>query len=127
MAFTYTLRYSFDPQTNDEEKEAKLYDFVKKAKINDVAFFINGEELNHTHLTKEQTHIWLDAIKPMQKKLAELGVTTSLNPWTTIMHSDRGYHVNPEIGFRTFVDINGDQAQDMVFKFIFNRTYRQNA
>ncbi|WP_297817862.1 hypothetical protein [uncultured Lactobacillus sp.] len=113
MSFIYTLRYSFDPRTNTKEQDERLYRFVKKAKIDDVAFFINGEELNHSHLTKAQTQVWLDAIKPIQKKLAELGVTTSLNPWTTIMHSDRGYHVNPEIGFRTFVDINGDQAQDM--------------
>ncbi len=113
MAYIYTLRYSFDPRTNAPEKDQKLYDFVKKAKIDDVAFFINGEELNHSHLTATQAQMWLDTIKPMQKKLTEMGVTTSLNPWTTIMHSDRGYSVNPELGFDTFVDINGNQAHDM--------------
>lgn len=113
MAYTYTLRYSFDPRANTAEKDAKLLEFVKKAQIDDVAFFINGEELNHSHLTKEEIQFWLDAIKPLQKKLADLNVTTSLNPWTTIMHSDRGYKVNPKIGFNTFVDINGNKAQDM--------------
>ena len=102
-----------DPRANTPTKDEKLIEFVKKGKIDDVAFFINGEELNHSHLTKDETQLWLDAIKPLQKKLSEIGVTTSLNPWTTIMHSDRGYQVNPEIGFNTFVDLDGNKAQDM--------------
>ena len=89
MSYIYTLRYVFDPRTNTPEKDRKLLDFVQKAKIDDVAFIINGEELNHSHLTKEETQVWLDAIIPLQKQLAKLDVTTSLNPWTTIMHSDR--------------------------------------
>ncbi|AWM74846.1 hypothetical protein [Lactobacillus kullabergensis] len=113
MTFIYTLRYMLDPRANTPTKDEKLIEFVKKGKIDDVAFFINGEELNHSHLTKAETQLWLDAIKPLQKKLFEIGVTTSLNPWTTIMHSDRGYQVNPEIGFNTFVDLDGNKAQDM--------------
>ena len=113
MTFIYTLRYMLDPRANTPTKDEKLIKFVKKGKIDDVAFFINGEELNHSHLTKAETQLWLDAIKPLQKKLSEIGVTTSLNPWTTIMHSDRGYQVNPEIGFNTFVDLDGNKAQDM--------------
>lgn len=113
MTFTYTLRYMLDPRTNTSEKKQKLLNFVKNAKIDDVAFFINGEELNHSHLTKKETQIWLNAIKPVQKELAKLGITTSLNPWTTIMHSDRGYQINPTIGFKTFVDLNGNKAKDM--------------
>lgn len=113
MTFTYTLRYMLDPKTNTLEKDQKLLNFVKKAKIDDVAFFINGEELNHSHLTPNETQVWLDAIKPLQKELQEIGVTTSLNPWTTIMHSDRGYQVNPTIGFNTFVDLTGNKAKDM--------------
>ncbi|KJY58115.1 Uncharacterized protein JF76_04320 [Lactobacillus kullabergensis] len=113
MTFIYTLRYMLDPRANTPTKDEKLIEFVKKGKIDDVAFFINGEELNHSHLTKAETQVWLDAIKPLQKKLSEIGVTTSLNPWTTIMHSDRGYQVNPEIGFNTFVDLDGNKAKDM--------------
>ncbi|MDF7673006.1 hypothetical protein PT281_06970 [Lactobacillus sp. ESL0701] len=113
MTFIYTLRYMLDPRTNTPEKDQQLLEFVQKGQVDDVAFFINGEELNHSHLTAPETQLWLDAIKPLQKKLKQLGVTTSLNPWTTIMHSDRGYQVNPAIGFNTFVDLSGRQAQDM--------------
>ena len=113
MTFIYTLRYMLDPRANTPAKNEKLIEFVKRGKIDDVAFFINGEELNHSHLTKAETQVWLDAIKPLQKELSKIGVTTSLNPWTTIMHSDRGYQVNPKIGFNTFVDIDGNKAKDM--------------
>jgi hypothetical protein len=113
MAYLYCLRYVLDPRTNTEKKNKALLDFVKKGQIDDVCFILNGEEINHSHLTASETEFWLDAVRPLQKKLKQLGVTTSLNPWTTIMHSDRGFKVNPEIGFHTFVDINGDQAKDM--------------
>ncbi|BDR60052.1 hypothetical protein [Lactobacillus xylocopicola] len=113
MTFTYTLRYMLDPRTNTPAKDQKLLNFVKKGQIDDVAFFINGEELNHSHLTAAETQVWLDAIKPLKHRLKQIGVSTSLNPWTTIMHSDRGYHVNPAIGFKTFVDLEGRESQDM--------------
>lgn len=113
MNFIYTLRYMLDPRTNTPIKDQKLLDFVKKGQIDDVAFFINGEELNHSHLTSKETQVWLDAIRPLQEKLTKIGVTTSLNPWITLMHSDRGYRINPAIGFNTFVDIDGKKAEDM--------------
>ena len=113
MSYLYSLRYVLDPRTNTEKKNKALFDFVKKGQIDDVCFILNGEEINHSHLTASETQIWLDAVRPLQQKLMHLGVTTSLNPWTTIMHSDRGFKVNPKIGFHTFVDINGDQAKDM--------------
>lgn len=111
--YEYSLRYVFDVRHNTEEKNKALLKFVKDAKIDDVCFIINGEELNHSHLTAVETEPWLEEIKTLQKRLAQLGVTTSLNPWTTIMHSDRGFKVNPELGFKTFVDIDGDKAKDM--------------
>ena len=52
MSYIYTLRYVFDPRTNTPEKDRKLLDFVQKAKIDDVAFIINGEELNHHLFSK---------------------------------------------------------------------------
>ena len=113
MSYKYCLRYVLDPRANTSKKNDALFDFVKKAQIDDVCFILNGEEINHSHLTKEETEFWLDAVRPLHKKLAQMGVTTSLNPWTTIMHSDRGFKVNPKISFKTFVDVNGDQAKDM--------------
>ena len=113
MGFEYSLRYTLDPRTNTVQKDDLLLKFCQEARIDNVAFFINPEELNASHLTADQTQVWLDAIRPLSARLAQIGVTTSLNPWTTIMHSDRGQVVNPEIGFSTLVDVNGHQAHSM--------------
>ncbi|WP_338218001.1 hypothetical protein [Lacticaseibacillus salsurivasis] len=111
--FHYSLRYTLDPRTNTPIKDDKLLAFCQKAQVDNVAFFINPEELNASHLTAAQTDQWLDAIRPVAKRLADQGITTSLNPWTTIMHSDRGKAIDPSIGFDTLVDINGKKATSM--------------
>ncbi len=113
MTFYYALRYALDPRTNTAEKDDKLLAFCQAARIDNVTFFINSEELNAGHLTVADTQVWLDAIKPVQDRLAAIGVTTSLNPWSTIMHSDRGQRVLPELGFGTMVDVDGRQADMM--------------
>ncbi|WP_155287314.1 hypothetical protein [Lacticaseibacillus zhaodongensis] len=111
MSFQYSLRYTLDPQTNTAEQNTRLLHFCQRAQIDNVTFFINPEELNCGHLDAAQTQVWLDAIKPVQEQLRSIGVTTSLNPWTTVMHSDRGQKLNPALGFSTMVDINGRQAE----------------
>ena len=72
MSFIYTLRYMLDPKANTPAKNEKLIKFVKESKIDDVAFFINGEELNHSHLTKAETQVWLDAINLYKKNFLKL-------------------------------------------------------
>ena len=74
---------------------------------------MNSEEINAGHLTSKETQVWLDAIEKISKRLTEIGVTTSLNPFSTIMHSDRGQVINPEIGFQPLVDMDGKVAQSM--------------
>lgn len=113
MSFKYALRYTLDPRTNTQEQNDRLVRFCQQGQIDNVTFFINPEELNCGHLDAEQTQLWLDAIKPVQEQLRSIGVGTSLNPWTTIMHSDRGQKLNPALGFSTMVDINGRQAETM--------------
>lgn len=113
MTFYYSLRYTLDPKTNTPEQDARLLRFCQDAQIDNVAFFINSEELNAGHLTATQTQVWLDAIVPVQQQLASIGVSTSLNPWTTIMHSDRGPTVPAALGFDTMVDVDGRQADAM--------------
>ncbi len=111
--FKYSLRFTLDPQSWDAQKEIKLLDFCKKGRIDDVAFFINPEELNQSHLDEKQIQVWLDTIAPVSKKLKQLGITTSLNPWTTIMHSDRGRKINPKLRFGTMMDYRGKQAESI--------------
>ena len=111
--FQYSLRYTIDPKTNTSQKDEKLFDFCDTAMIDNVTFFINAEEINAGHLTTKETQAWLDAIKKIAEKLAEQDISISLNPFSTIMHSDRGQIINPEIGFEPLVDVNGKKAQSM--------------
>lgn len=111
--FQYSLRYTLDPQTNTPKKNDKLLDFCQNAMIDNVTFFMNAEEINAGHLTKEETQVWLDAIQKVAAQLQVEGITISLNPFSTIMHSDRGQVINPKIGFDPLVDIDGKEAQSM--------------
>lgn len=92
--YQYSLRFAIDPYNWDTVKEAKLIDFCKQGQIDNVVFFINPEELNQGHPTLAQVREhWLPTIKSVAERLAKMGITTSLNPWTTLMHSDRGHRV----------------------------------
>lgn len=113
MSFYYSLRFMLDPYNPSKEKINKLLQFVQQADIDNVCFFISGEELNHGHLTYKEINQWLNLIQPISQELTQLGISTSLNPWTTIMHSDRGFKINPELKFRPFVDLDGIQAESM--------------
>lgn len=106
--YQYSLRFAIDPYNWDTVKKAKLIDFCKQGQIDNVVFFINPEELNQGHPTLAQVREhWLPTIKSVAERLAKMGITTSLNPWTTLMHSDRGHRVPPELGFDTMVDYLG--------------------
>lgn len=111
--FYYSLRFTLDPKFWSEQKEDELIDFCKNARIDNVCFFINPEELNQGHQTRAERQIWLDAILPISEKLKRLNISTSLNPWTTLMHSDRGTTVNPKLGFSTMVDYLGNRSSSI--------------
>jgi hypothetical protein len=53
--YRYTLRLAIDKTIYDADKKQRLIDFVKKAHISDVAFFINQEELSDAHITPSKS------------------------------------------------------------------------
>jgi hypothetical protein len=63
--YRYTLRLAVDKNVYTAEKKQRLIDFVKKAHISDVAFFLNQEELSDTHIT-------LDKAKELIKNVDEI-------------------------------------------------------
>lgn len=109
--FVYSLRLAICPDFHPEEKFADVIEFCKKANINDVQFFVNMEEINQGHLTLEETKVWLDMIREFKPKLEAEGITVSLNPWTTILHGDRGRVLKEGQNFRLMVDPNGKQSE----------------
>lgn len=109
--FTYMLRYTIAPDCCEEERIAELIDFCKEAEIDDVMFFVNCEELNTGHITPQEQERWLELAEKTRKQTDALGITFSINPWTTIMHSAKGRTLRPGQHFRTMVDMDGNACE----------------
>ena len=84
MSFKYLVRCAIQPGFHEDEKLKNLVEFCKASKADDVMFFINCEDLNQGHLTMEETKPWMDLISRAKPVLAGIGVTTSINPWTSL-------------------------------------------
>ena len=110
MSFKYLVRCAIQPGFHEDEKLKNLVEFCKASKADDVMFFINCEDLNQGHLTMEETKPWMDLISRAKPVLAGIGVTTSINPWTSLLHCDRGRTLRPNQKFFLMVDRNGMKA-----------------
>lgn len=111
MEYIYSLRIGLCPDFMAEEKFEQLLEFCRQSGIDDVQFFINMEEVNDGHLTKEETRPWLEMIAGFLPRLRAQGITVSLNPWITTLHTDRGRTLKPGQNFTTMVDFRGKAAQ----------------
>lgn len=108
--YTYMLRYTISPDCCEEERIAQLVDFCKAAEIDDVMFFVNCEELNTGHTTPEEQERWLALAEKTKKETDKLGITFSINPWSSILHSDKGRQLRPGQNFRRMVDLEGKES-----------------
>lgn len=128
--FTYSLRIGICPDFYAEEKFYDLLKFCKSAQIDDVQFFLNMEEVNQGHLSLEKTKEWLQMIEKFKPKLNEEGISVSLNPWTTVLHADRGRTLAEDQNFTTMADYNGRKADavacplDQQFQDYIKAVYR---
>lgn len=112
--FSYMLRYAVEPGHMEQERLKSLVSFCQNAQIDDVMFFINGEELNSGHQTEDELLPWLDVIIRGKSMLEPLGISTSINPWTTFLHMDRGRTLRSGQSFRLMVDPRGKSSSAVV-------------
>lgn len=108
--FFYTLRFAMQPGRHEQDHFDRLLAFCNAARIDDVMFFINGEELNLGHLTREETKPWMEMIARGKALLQPLGFTISINPWPTLLHGDRGRTLREGQKFTRMVDPYGNEA-----------------
>ncbi|HZG55038.1 hypothetical protein [Paenibacillus sp.] len=108
--FAYRLRFAVQPGHREDEKLDRLVRLCEAAAVDDVMFFMNQEELNRGHLTLEETKPWMDVVAKGKARLDAIGVTTSLNPWTSLLGADRGRTLRPSQRFRLMVDPYGRSA-----------------
>ena len=109
--FTYALRCTIQPGFFEEERLTKILAFAIKARIREVTFFMNCEDLNNGHLTYEETNQWLATLSRCKKACEEAGLLFSINPWTTLHHGDNGRFLKPGQDFATMVDMEGNRAK----------------
>ena len=106
----YSLRICLSPLLDYEKRIENMVAFCKDADIDDVMFFIAGEELCVGHITKEQAKKYVDVIVKAKDILAREGITTSLNPWMTIGHWNAGRQLQEGQNFRTMVGHDGEKS-----------------
>ncbi|WP_156408970.1 hypothetical protein [Companilactobacillus nodensis] len=111
--YRYTLRLAIDKSIYDDDKKNDMIDFIKNAHINDVAFLLNQEELSDSHITLEKAKELVTDIDEIAQPLKKMGVTISLNPWTTMNHSDRGLGIRPELDIKPMVNYQGIKSTSM--------------
>ncbi len=114
MQYKYSLRFVLMPNVNVDKRIAELIDFCKNALIDDVIFFIAAEDFHVGHPTKELAKTYVDVILKAKAELDKIGVTTSLNPWCTLVHGDRGRTLTKGQSFRNMVFGRGEVAQTVV-------------
>ncbi|HOJ10186.1 MAG TPA: hypothetical protein PK733_06290 [Clostridiales bacterium] len=108
--FIYILRACIQPGHYEEKRLDTLISFCRQACIDDVMFFIDCEDLNQGHITSDEVKLWLQLIARAGEQLTPLGITTSVNPWTTLNHADRGRTLKEGQKFQLMEDPCGTQS-----------------
>ena len=109
--FTYSLRICISPDFHAEEKFRQLLEFCQEAGIDDVMFILNPEEINMGHPTAQETEKWLAMLAGFRPEVEKAGMTISVNPWTTLLHTDRGRSAREGHDFGRMEDYEGKRAQ----------------
>ena len=109
--FLNCLRIQVVPKYHEEQRIESIVEYCKKYKFDNVMLFINAEEYNVGHMTKEEALPWLSAMKRIKDVLTKAGITVSLNPWMELGHLDRGRKLKRRQNFVTQCDYDGKQCK----------------
>jgi len=107
----YHLRYQIIPGENVERDARTLADFCRRHGVEEVVLFFAGEEWNNGLLSREEEDTWFETVKRAKKVLEEAGLTVSLNPWMTVLHTDRGRRFPKDRKFRPMVSPLGEESK----------------
>jgi len=109
--FLHCLRIQFPPNHYEDERIAEVVDYCVKYGFNNVMLFINAEEYNLGHMTKEEAEPWIKTMKKASAALREKGISVSLNPWMEIGHLDRCRPLKEGQNFTTQMDYDGNRCE----------------
>ena len=98
----YHLRFQIAPGPNLVADSQILADFCNQHNVEEVVLFVAAEELNNGLLSETEETQWFDTIRTAKQILENAGIVVSLNPWMTVLHTDRGRHFPPDTGHVDF-------------------------
>jgi hypothetical protein len=113
-AVRFTLRLQFGLHQDADAMSDRLVKLCRDADVDEVMLFFFGEELNDGHEPLSRTKQWIEKSRVNRRKLDAIGVDTSLNPWHSILHCDRGRSLKPGQKWRNMVDHRGRAATAVV-------------
>ncbi len=115
MTAHITLRLQFDPHRDVHETAARWVRLCRDADVDEVMLFFFAEEFNNGHDTVDEIREWLALSRPITEALHAVGVRTSLNPWHSVLHVDRGRTLKPDQAqWQRMMDPNGRAATAVV-------------
>jgi hypothetical protein len=107
----YHLRFQVLPGKGAQGDAAVLARFCAAHGIEEVVLFLAAEEWNNGLLSREEEDLWFETIKGVKTVLDKAGVITSLNPWMTVLHCDRGRSFPEDRSFKPMVSPTGQASQ----------------
>ncbi len=107
----YALRFQILPGENALTRAKELVEFCRKHKIPEVHLFCNAEEWNRGHLTEAEIEEQAELFAKIIPVLKKAGLSVSLNPWSTLLHCDRGRTLRPGQNFELMVSPSGQKAK----------------
>ncbi len=105
--YKYILRYLIDPAFHADDRIDELVDFCQASRIGEVMLFITAEELSAGHPTRAEWEAYAELGKSLSRRLGEVGVDLSLNPWSTLYHDPRGRILREGQSFQCMVGESG--------------------
>lgn len=88
----YHLRFQIAPGPRVRQDARDLVAFCKAHGVEEVVLFVAAEEWNNGLLSEREESLWFETVRDAKRILDRAGIVTSLNPWMTVLHCDRGRH-----------------------------------
>jgi hypothetical protein len=107
----YQLRIQLLPGPDLPERAAELATFCREHAIDEAVLFVAAEEWNDGLIDDQQLEAWYAALALAKQTLEAEGITVSLNPWYTVLHTDRGRHMPSGYSFTPMVSPGGRKAR----------------
>jgi hypothetical protein len=107
----YGLRFQILPGRDALARAREVAAFCRRHRIPAVHLFFNAEEWNRGHVTEAETQQHLRMFHQIIPVFREAGLSVNLNPWSTLLHCDRGRMLRAGQRFERMVSPSGRTAR----------------